>query len=145
MAISKLKTKFADGAWIKNVKDFFTKINEIIDNLNGNPGRPYLVYTSLLSQEATDAPTETILENTLGATATWSYVSTGEYLLTFSDAVLNYPSPKCFITVGWGNGAPDNMIAFVDGYTTMRLQVYQNGVKTDEELYKTSFEIRVYP
>jgi hypothetical protein len=82
MSIAKLKTKFADGAWIKNVKDFFTKINEIIDNLNDNPGRPYLVYTALLSQAGTDDPTVTILENTLGEEPSITYQSDGNYWIT---------------------------------------------------------------
>ena len=34
MSLTKLKTKFANGAWLNNVKEYFTKINEIIDYLN---------------------------------------------------------------------------------------------------------------
>ena len=31
MSIDKLKTKFFTGAWLTDVKHYFTKINEIID------------------------------------------------------------------------------------------------------------------
>ena len=37
MSLTKLKNRFANGAWLNNVKEYFTKINEIIDYLNGNP------------------------------------------------------------------------------------------------------------
>lgn len=143
MPIDKLKNKFFIGSWINDVKQYFTKINEIIDNINDNPARPYTTYTALLTQEATDAPTNIVLENTTGATGVWSYVGVGEYLLTFSDSILD--ASKCFILVGWGNGSVDTAICYVDGPSTIRLSIYQDGIKTNEELFKTAFELRIYP
>lgn len=49
-------------------------------------GASYLVYTALLTQSGTDAPVATVLENTLGGTVVWSYVSTGTYRATLSGA-----------------------------------------------------------
>jgi len=43
--------------------------------------RPYKVYTALLTQSGTNAPTATILENTIG-TVTFTYLSTGNYRIT---------------------------------------------------------------
>lgn len=39
----------------------------------------YKVYTALLSQEGTDAPVATVLENTLGGYIVWSYYTEGIY------------------------------------------------------------------
>ena len=49
-------------------------------------GASYLVYTALLTQTGTDAPVATVLENTLGGTVVWSYVSTGTYRATLASA-----------------------------------------------------------
>lgn len=49
-------------------------------------GAPYKVYTALLTQSGTDAPTATVLENTFSGTVVWSYVSTGTYRATLSGA-----------------------------------------------------------
>lgn len=46
--------------------------------------RPYKVYTALISQTGTSAPTATILENTLGGTVVWTRTGTGAYLATLS-------------------------------------------------------------
>ena len=42
-------------------------------------GAEYLVYTALISQSGTDAPTATVLENTLGGTVVWTYNDVGNY------------------------------------------------------------------
>ena len=39
----------------------------------------YKVYTALLTQTGATAPVDTVLENTLGATITWTYNAVGEY------------------------------------------------------------------
>lgn len=49
-------------------------------------GASYLVYTALLTQSGTDAPVATVLENTLGGTVVWSYLSTGSYIGTLTGA-----------------------------------------------------------
>lgn len=51
MSIDKLKQKFVTGAFISDVKHYFTKINEIIDWINNNNGSSL---TQTL-QEVTDA------------------------------------------------------------------------------------------
>ena len=44
--------------------------------------RPYKVYTALLSQSGTNAPTATVLENTLGGSVVWARSTTGVYYAT---------------------------------------------------------------
>lgn len=41
--------------------------------------KPYKVYTALISQTGTSAPTVIVLENTLGGTPVWSRIGTGVY------------------------------------------------------------------
>lgn len=65
MSIDKLKNKFIAGAFIKDVKHFFEKINEIIDWINnGSPNTNYKIYRALLTQSGTNAPVAIVLENT---------------------------------------------------------------------------------
>jgi len=83
MSIDKLKTKFSTGAFVADVKHYFSKINEIIDYLNGVSGNgSYKVYTALLTQSGTNAPVATIFNNTLGGNPVFSYVSVGLYRIT---------------------------------------------------------------
>lgn len=46
----------------------------------------YKVYTALLTQSGTDAPTATVLENNLGGTVVWARSDIGEYTATLTGA-----------------------------------------------------------
>lgn len=46
----------------------------------------YKEYVGLLTQSGTSAPTEKVLENTLGGSITWGYTSTGIYTATLTGA-----------------------------------------------------------
>jgi len=148
MSIDKLKTKFFTGAWLTDVKHYFSKINEIIDYLNGTSGNgSYRVYTALLTQTGTDAPIATVLKNTLGADITWSYAGQGTYNGTLSGVFIE---DKTFLTINKSRQGgrqfslyrnDDNEIEVVteifDGLTPIF-------TATDDILVKTSIEIRVY-
>lgn len=54
------------------------------DSLEAN--LPYKVYTAIVTQSGTNAPVPTILENTLGATPTWTRAGAGNYKITLTDA-----------------------------------------------------------
>ena len=54
----------------------------------GGGGSSYLVYTALLSQTGTDAPTVSLKENTLGGTVVWTRVTPGVYNGTLAGAFL---------------------------------------------------------
>lgn len=110
MSIDKLKTKFFTGAWLTDVKHYFTKINEIIDYLNGIKGEgSYKVYTALLTQSGTDDPTAIVLQNTLGGVIVWTRDSQGVYYGTLSGAFTvgktfiptTYFKQKQYQTPGW--------------------------------------------
>lgn len=44
------------------------------------------VYRALLTQSSTDAPTATVLENTLGGTVVWTRIDAGQYVGTLAGA-----------------------------------------------------------
>ena len=63
--------------------------------INKNGGLPYKIYTAILSQNGTGAPSANILENTIG-NIVWSYSSAGSYLATLAGA---FTSQKTFFYV----------------------------------------------
>jgi hypothetical protein len=46
--------------------------------------RPYKVYSALLTQSSTNAPSVIVLQNELAGTPVWSYVGVGAYAMTLS-------------------------------------------------------------
>lgn len=91
MAIDKLKTKFITGAFINDVKHYFTKINEIIDYLNGiiNYTPPYTEYAVILEQVGIAAPTKTLQIDSLNidSEVVLSRVNTGIYRIQTTNPV----------------------------------------------------------
>ena len=106
--------------------------------------RPYKVYTALMSQNGTDAPTAKVLENTLGGDIIWTRDSAGNYYGTLTGA---FPVFKVYAIPGvldWSD--------FPDGYyvqrftnNTVNIQTYLGFVALDNLLSNTPIEIRVYP
>ena len=70
-----------------------------IINLVENFGRPYKVYTALLTQVGDDDPVATVLENTLQGTPVWTRYSLGTFDCTLEGAFLEGKT-FCIITVG---------------------------------------------
>ena len=110
--------------------------------------RPYKVYTALLTQVGTNAPTATVLENTLGGTIVWTYNTTGQYVGTLSNA---FPVNKTFAVIQNNanqSGGYTNEFSFgrfTDStlfLNTQRSDSTSTGV--NNLLYYTSVEIRVY-
>lgn len=160
MSIDKLKTKFTTGAWLPDMKQFFTKTNEIIEHINDNPVVPYnpgyKIYKALLTQTGTNAPVATILENTLGAVPVWSYSDVGLYLLTLSGA---WTTDKTVITPpananNTGGAVQSFVQAFgvrINSTSVIRLTVGKMDTNygviqgSDDYLYSPNMiEIRVY-
>jgi len=100
--------------------------------------RPYKVYTALLSQTGTNAPTAIVLENTLGGTPVWTRTSAGSYVGTLAGAfvtdktvILYNASSSSFSsfvklntvnnTIDWQNGADDRML---NNGTMIEIRVY---------------------
>lgn len=111
---------------------------------DGSVSVGYRVYTALLTQTGTNAPTATVLENTLG-TVTWSRAGTGAYLATLSGAfttsktfivaTLNTPSATFNGAVLRGNWSSVNECLF---------QTETDSGQFDGAMQNASIEIRVY-
>lgn len=108
--------------------------------VNSDYLKPYKVYSALLSQSGTSAPTATVLENTIGSLV-WSRTSTGYYKATLTGA---FTLNKTLVFVGADD--PEN------SYGSRRIDANELLLKTtdstntfaDDILYFTSIEIRVY-
>jgi hypothetical protein len=129
-----------DGVEPTDLQDAFDKLTALTANFNGGGAAPYKVYTALLTQSGTDAPVATVLENTLG-NIVWSYESIGSYNGTLAGAFIENKTFTIITNCG-GQEANyyinDNNINYVGIATS-------DGVEyTDELLFKTPIEIRVY-
>lgn len=106
--------------------------------------RPYKVYTALITQTGTDAPTAIVLENTTGATVTFARTAIGTYNAQFSSAVLTVDK-----TVVPGSSTDTSDGIFNSGVaSTTQVNFFTAKTSpyalTDDYLTKNYFEIRVY-
>lgn len=103
--------------------------------------RPYKVYTALLTQVGTDAPTATVLENTLGGTVVWTRDSAGIYYGTLSGA---FSSNKtvCFIS---GTVLSVHFNCYQNSTSSVTAtSTNTSGEGVDTAILSASIEIRVY-
>lgn len=128
-------------------------VAEAFRKLNSTPSYepPYKVYTAIIKQGGTEAPTFTVLENTLGLTITSSRSSGGFYLLT-----PNITLPREKTTLNIGTPHPDantNTFKFqyvlIQGNTGLiQLNTFFASTSTwtqgDDAIRDNLFEIRVY-
>jgi len=104
--------------------------------------RPYKVYSALISQSGTAAPTATVLENTIGAIV-WTRTSAGTYSGTLTGA---FTASKTFSQLTLSLTDPQ-----VIGYTkrnsgdVVAIRTYDpSTIGRDSTLDNASLEIRVY-
>mgnify|MGYP006383055477 CR=1 FL=1 len=145
MSIDKLKTKFFTGAWLTDVKHYFTKINEIIDYLNGNGSSEdgsYKIYSGLITQNGSPgiAPTVKILKNTLG-TITLEYNSLGVYKILSSGL---FTIDKTFTLTGTPADTTATIFLNPSDSNELYYQTYSSGSASDGMISNTPIEIRVY-
>lgn len=90
MPIDKLKNKFFIGSWVNDVKQYFTKINEIIDHLNSTtPVTTKECVIFLEQQTGTSDPIYTIISNTLDVTPVITRDDVGTYWVTAAGCFTN--------------------------------------------------------
>lgn len=105
--------------------------------------RPYKVYTALLTQTGTNAPTAVVLENTLGGTIVWARVGTGAYSATLTGAFSNYS--KVYATAALNDMAANAPIQFLSGGDANTMYLYNRiNASTGEDNFYSFVEIRVY-
>lgn len=106
------------------------------------PARPYLVYTALLSQTGTNAPTATVLENTLGGTVSFTRTVIGQYIATSSNSVFTSGKTACIITNGDAFGSIGSQRDTSSNVTINSIS--EAGAFSDNVIYNATIEIRVY-
>ena len=134
-------TGTATGDVLADMASHAVTVSQTTGGAQTNAFRPYKVYTALLTQSGTSAPTATVLENTIGAIV-WTRNGAGEYYGTLSGAFTSnktWCSPPLSANtgdfVGVQVGRLDNNIVVVKSL------VFGN---SDDELSETAIEIRVY-
>lgn len=112
--------------------------------LNNNSESPYYTYHSLLSQSNEDAPTDIILENTLGGNVVWSYDQDGQY---FAELPITITEDNISVILG-NQSVPVIYNAGYNSSTSIYLQTYVNTegatwTLTNNFLSKTPIEIKI--
>jgi hypothetical protein len=97
---------------------------------------PYKVYSALISQSGTDAPTAIVLENTIG-TITFGYTSAGFYTIISDNLFI---TDKTWTTPSYNDVTLLDISIFRANANTLWLQVGSG----NDSLFKSSIEIRVY-
>lgn len=121
MNIDKLKNRFVAGAWLTDVKHYFSKINEIIDKVNNIETSKYKVYTALLTQSGGDGPNYLTrgIPLTIGVTYTIYSIGSSGWDLTNVGAP-NNDIGTTFIATGeipnsYGSGGDPEYVSFNTG------------------------------
>lgn len=148
MSIRKIKRELLLALKAEDSKEIVNKINEIIDWLNGEDtsgGGSYKVYTALISQSGTSAPTVKVLQNTLG-TIVWSYSDVGIYIGTLTG---RFTIDKTWLTIQQDSPALEGqqlekIISDSFDGDTITILTYANGVLSNGRLADLGIEIRVY-
>lgn len=121
----------------------FASMDAIIEASAG--GASYSVYTALLTQTGTDAPTATVLENTLGGTVVWARSDVGDYTGTLAGAFTEnktwFPSPN----FGWTNALKYANISRTDANVVQLYTTQDDSTTASDDWADLSIEIRVYP
>lgn len=132
-------------------EETFETANELMQRLealgyigffyDGEVAPKYKVYTALLTQSGTDAPTAIVLENTLGEEVTYAYDSQGVYIIQFNQTFTDIN--KIFIIIGNGN-VDNNFYSLEKDIETSTLYTFSGNTGTNGLLTNTEIEIRVY-
>jgi hypothetical protein len=109
---------------------------------------PYKVYSALITQSGTDAPTVTVLQNTLGGTIVWERADVGDYTGTLVGA---FPANKTFCINGGVSINGGQM--YLSRTSNDLINMYSYLINFDDLAFPTSdnviqgssIEIRVYP
>jgi hypothetical protein len=108
----------------------------------------YKVYSAILNQTGTDAPTAIVLENTLGVPFTWYYDSQGNYYIEatsnvfFENKTVLVPGVINFVALN-SSGYLANKF-FITTLASNPMIVGYSPMPLDDLLNNTFIEIRVY-
>jgi hypothetical protein len=103
--------------------------------------KPYNVYIGLLSQTGSSAPTDVVLENTLGFTPVWSYISAGTYSISQLDG---FPIEKVYVNTPLIVNNNINDYYAIDNTYFPNTLIVKTLSGLDDSLDYSPIEIRVY-
>ena len=103
--------------------------------------KPYKVYTALLTQTLTDAPTVIVLENTLEGTVVLSYSAVGSYVATLTGA---FTLNKTWCSITSTAGADVTLTAGRGSDNTINIKSFLSGTLSNSAMSPACLEIRVY-
>lgn len=130
-------TGYLSVEWLGNGTDW------VVESVPANVAPSYKVYTALLTQVSTNAPSVTVLENTIGASVLWSYDGVGSYIATCTG---NFTLSKTTINTGqnYGNVGKEITYCYPIDINTVAIETKDDGLSANEVLTDTFVEIRVY-
>lgn len=139
---------------IKDLKRRFNFLRRLYEEYE-EPQHEVKVFKALLTQTGTDAPTMTILENSLGEVPVFSYSSVGTYLLSTSATIFTKPKTIVFFQPKAVRDLVNDDFAIFDWNVTgtygIQLTTYNVSLTTpstavaDVLLDNTPLLIEVYP
>jgi hypothetical protein len=95
----------------------------------------------LLNQTGTNAPTATVLENTLGGTIVWSYSALGLYIGTLNST---FTTNKTMFRIT-PSMAGEFAVTWIDADSFAITPFDSSGSAINDALLNTPFEIEIYP
>ena len=105
----------------------------------------YKTYIASLSQRLTNAPTETILENTTGEIPRYAYNSAGNYSISFGRLSIN--TDTTHIVIGSQRAGTEGQYVGANVISETDIEIYtldETLTPADGVLQNTTIEIRVY-
>lgn len=111
----------------------------LIYKQNTSYGRPYKVYSALITQVGTLAPVVTITENTTGVNITWTRLDVGKYLATATGL---FTVGKTSILLGSEGTELSNNIYTIYDKTLDSFKLKSNG--GDGSLTDFTIEVKIY-
>ena len=113
-------------------------IKQIADLATNTGTLGYTVYSGIISQVTTSAPTVTVLQNTITGTMTWARSGAGTYTLTNSGT--SFTDLKTLVFINGGSVA--GSVVEWEWTSTSVVTIKTNGA--DTKMTKGAIEIRVY-
>jgi hypothetical protein len=98
----------------------------------------YTVYTALVTQASTNAPTAKILQNTTGATLTWARTGSGTYTITASGNAFTSNKTLVFYNLG------EYAFSIGQPWTRTSDTVITISLGGDGRITNGAFEVRIY-
>lgn len=123
---------------IDNTDNSITKAITVA-NLKGQLGLPSRVIYANLTQSGTDAPTMTVIKNTLGYTPTFLYDNVGSYSMLFNESI---SASTCLVTTG-GDKYPYVFGARISG-GGIKIEVYNGSTKANSGILDATIKIEIY-